>query len=125
MSPAQNWNDFKSLEIRINTPYYLINSNLQFEKTDFGYLYKDNGLPDGELNFELCEVENPEHHVNYGYTILFVIIILIGAVCLIVPLTIVIIFIVWLVKRSKKRDKNADKGGKNGFKPMNTFNADK
>lgn len=121
LSPAKNWNAFKSLEIRINTPYYLINSGLQFEKTEDGYVYKSNGLPDSELQFELCTVENPVKHVNHGYTVLAVIFIIVGFAVLLVPLVIAIIFIVWLVRRSKKGNDDADKGGKNGFKPMNTF----
>lgn len=121
LSPARQWSGFKSLEIRLNTPYYLINSSLSFEKTDGGYIYKQDGLPTGELEFELCMVENPKHMVNYGYTVVAVIIIALGAAAILIPLAIIIILIVCLVKRSKKGRATAGNGGDNGFKPMNTF----
>jgi len=123
LSPAREWSGFKSLEIRLNTPYYLINSSLSFEKTDGGYVYKQDGLPNGELEFDLCTVENPEHKVNYGYTVFAVIGIIILIIALgmavMVPLAIIIIVIVWLVKRSKKS--GGGNGANSGFKPMNTF----
>lgn len=121
LSPARKWSGFKSIEIRINTPYYLINSSVQFRKTDYGYVYNQNGLPDGELEFEMCTVENPEHKVNYGYTVFAVVMIVLGAAVILIPLAIIIILIVLLVKRSKKGNANAVKSGVNGFRPMNTF----
>ena len=123
LSPARGWSGFKSLEIRLNTPYYLINSSLSFEKTEAGYVYRQDGLPNGELEFDLCTVENPEHKVNYGYTVFAVIGIIILIIALgmavMVPLAIIIIVIVWLVKRSKKS--GGSNGANSGFKPMNTF----
>lgn len=121
LSPAQKWSGFNSLEIRINTPYYVVNSSLYFEKTESGYVYISDGLPDGELEFELCTVENPEHKTNYGYTIFAVIVIIVWALIILVPLALVIAFIVWIAIRSKKGNSKANKNGSNGFIPMNTF----
>lgn len=53
LSPAQAWADFGSLDIVINTPFYLI-GNKDFEKTETGYRLSLDGLPDGELEFSLC-----------------------------------------------------------------------
>ena len=46
ISPAATWADFGSLDIIINTPYYLTYSNIDgFEKTDNGYELHLDGLP--------------------------------------------------------------------------------
>lgn len=120
LSPAREWSSFKSLEIRINTPYYLINSSLDFEKTDYGYLYKADRLPDGELEIDMCTVENPEQKANYIGAILIGIMVMAGLLC-IAPVIVVVGLIILLLIRAKKRNPNADKGGTNGFKPMNNF----
>lgn len=80
ISPAATWSDFGKLDIYINTPYYLIYSNIDgFEKTENGYELHLDGLPrekdsyhltlDGlikeegkvkDLSFKLCSAENPE-----------------------------------------------------------------
>lgn len=52
LSPAQTWADFGSLEVDVNTPYYL-RDNDNFEKTENGYKASFDGLPDGELKFTL------------------------------------------------------------------------
>lgn len=65
LSPASTWADFGRLDIVINTPYYLIDSNLEgFEKTENGYSLSLDGLPkeDGEhtdLSFSLCQEGEP------------------------------------------------------------------
>lgn len=60
LSPAATWADFGDLEIEIRTRYYLTQSSLtDFEKTEDGYRLQLTGLPDGELDFTLCTVENP------------------------------------------------------------------
>ena len=56
LSPARTWSGFGTLEVRINTPAYLIVSNLPgFEKTDAGYICSPKTVPDGEVEFVLCE----------------------------------------------------------------------
>ncbi len=60
LSPAATWADFGDLEIEIKTPYYLTQSSLlRFEETEDGYHLQLTGLPDSELDFTLCTVENP------------------------------------------------------------------
>lgn len=60
LSPAKTWKSFGELEIAINTPYYVSNCSIDgFAKTDSGYTVKLDGLPDGELTFNLSTSENP------------------------------------------------------------------
>ena len=61
LSPASTWADFGELQIIVNTPYYITQSEgFEFTKTDGGYSLKTDGLPDRELVMTLCSVENPE-----------------------------------------------------------------
>ena len=54
LSPALVWTEFGNLEIVINTPFYLYDSNLQgLEKTESGYTLTLNGLPEDGLLFSL------------------------------------------------------------------------
>ena len=64
LSPAKCWASFGTLDITVNTPYYLSDSSLgKFEKVEGGYTMHLNKLPDGELNFTLCE---SKHHTRPG-----------------------------------------------------------
>ena len=80
ISPAVTWADFGSMDIYINTPYYLVSSNIDgFEKTENGYEIHLDGLPMTkkrldiswdeikiaepevkDLYFSLCESESPQ-----------------------------------------------------------------
>ena len=95
ISPAATWMDFGTLDIIINTPYYLIQSNIDgFEKTENGYELHLDGLPrekdkykltlNGiekekgkvkDLTFKLSEAEKPEskNKLSVGATILIII----------------------------------------------------
>jgi len=67
LSPAKGWADFGTLEIRLNTPYYMTQCNLDgFEKTSDGYALQLNGLPDRELTFVLCAEKNPAKPGTHG-----------------------------------------------------------
>lgn len=82
LSPAQSWAKFGKFELVINTPYYVIGSAPQgFEKTEYGYYYSAETLPEGELNFSLCASENPKRDRG-GYVALTVIFVIIGFVVL-------------------------------------------
>ena len=79
ISPAVTWADFGSMDIYINTPYYMVESNIDgFEKTESGYYLHLDGLPMTkkrldigwdeikiaepevqDLYFSLCESESP------------------------------------------------------------------
>ncbi len=65
LSPAKTWKSFGELEIAINTPYYITESNIEgFTKTDNGYSLKLNGLPDGELTFTLSTSAEPKKPIR-------------------------------------------------------------
>ncbi len=118
ISPAATWADFGSLDIIINTPYYLTYSNIdEFEKTEGGYELHLDGLPrekdrykltlngiekeEGkvkDLKFKLSEAEKPEskNKLSPIHTVLIVI-----AIIIFLPLAIVVGIVygvVYLVK---------------------------
>lgn len=97
LSPAQTWVEFGTLEIVVNTPYYMTECEMgEFIKTDTGYTLTLDGLPEGELEFILCSKEKPKKDVNYGYLKFYLI--PIGIVILIVVAGVVAIW-----KRVRKR----------------------
>ncbi len=60
LSPASNWADFGRLDIVINTPYEMSESNLVgFEKTENGYRLSREGLPTSE-----------EGYIDFNFTLL-------------------------------------------------------
>ena len=68
LSPAQTWAEFGTLDIVVNTPFYMIQSGTEgFRWTNPGYTAYLDGLPDGELTFTLCAEEEPEAPVYRGY----------------------------------------------------------
>lgn len=63
LSPAKTWSEFGRLDIKINTPYFLLDGPSfadGFQKTEDGFALSLDGLPDGELTFTLCASEAPE-----------------------------------------------------------------
>ena len=48
LSPATTWSEFNDFEVMIHTPYHLIDSSLEFEECEEGYVYRSDGLPKGE-----------------------------------------------------------------------------
>ena len=62
LSPAQTWAGFGKLDIVVNTPYYMTESDgtFSFEKTERGYQVSYDGLPEGELEFTLSESAKPK-----------------------------------------------------------------
>lgn len=64
LSPASSWSDFGTLDVTIETPYYITScSHDGFTKTDTGYAASFDGLPAGELTFMLCLSESPKRLV--------------------------------------------------------------
>ena len=62
LSPAKTWAEFGTLDIVVNTPYYMTESggDFSFEKTETGYQTSLDGLSDGELIFTLSEDAKPK-----------------------------------------------------------------
>lgn len=61
LSPAQTWAEFGTLDVVVNTPYYMTQSAPEgFQHNNPGYEMHLDGLPDGELTFTLCTEPEPE-----------------------------------------------------------------
>lgn len=106
LSPAKSWASFGSLEIIINTPYHLIESELEgFKKTDTGYKLTRTGLPEKELKFTLSESENPKREFS-AWTVLGILFIILPFIAVIVITAVIITIIIVLVRRFKKRKQN-------------------
>ncbi len=101
LSPAKTWKSFGSLEIVVNTPYYVLDSSLKgFEKTENGYAVTFSGLPDGELNFTLCQSQTPKIRFTVYHVILIIFIILIS---LAVLSGIILLIAYFLLKKDKQK----------------------
>ena len=59
LSPAQTWAEFSTLDIEVNTPYYITRSGEDFQWNNPGYELHLDGLPEGELTFTLCAEKEP------------------------------------------------------------------
>ena len=60
LSPARTWAAFGDLDIRINTPYALVeDGGLEWTTTETGYRCALDALPRGELRFGLCTQTDP------------------------------------------------------------------
>lgn len=76
LSPAKDWADFGTLDIEVNTPYFILGAEEKgFEKTETGYKLSFDSLPDGELSFNVSESETPEKVPN-SYLMMTMLIIL-------------------------------------------------
>ena len=112
MSPATTWKEFGSLDIILNTPYYVTWSSVEgYEKTKTGYQWELSGLPEGELKFTLSTGENPMIPMT-PYNIFNVIVNLLFnsamvslAIAVVIVLAIVgIVLVKWKKKRTTKDD---------------------
>ncbi len=73
LSPASGWKYFKDLNINIITDSYMVGgdrspASLTFEKTDDGYSAQADRLPEGELTFNLCKIEDPTPNLARKWT---------------------------------------------------------
>ncbi len=122
LSPAATWRSFGSLEININTPYYLLGaadtadgksgkgkddkSTLasRFEKAETGYTLSLDGLPEGELEFSLSTSATPEAPHFSLRNVIPIEILISGGIMLAVAAALVVIIV--LIVKSRKRGKN-------------------
>ena len=101
LSPASLWKEFGTLDIYINTPYVMVKERIgefsiapdEWTKTDAGYELHLDSLPDEDLVFTLCEVENPKRVVTaYTYLAIGIIAVAVLAVIALVVIGIPIVF---------------------------------
>jgi hypothetical protein len=110
LSPASRWAEFGTLDIYINTPFYMVDIAPEgvafdaFEKTDTGYAAHLEGLPIGELRFVLSTDPEPVRDMgNWALIVLlilaalgYLLFIVLGALCLI--LTVPLLIFAFLAK---------------------------
>lgn len=109
LSPAFSWADFNDLSVVINTDMYLIDNQIEdIESGEGYYAWHYDTLPDGELSFTLCEVEEPSLFRSGAETIVGIGIIM---VCVGVGLAILfpIVGVIIVVVVVKKKNKNSNK----------------
>lgn len=99
LSPARTWTRFGTLEIQVNTPYCMTDSNQgSFAETDAGYALTLDGLPDGELEFTLCADKNPKKQTS-AWSYLPLILIAVFAL----PAIAVLLILIKIIRRIKQR----------------------
>ncbi len=105
LSPAATWADFGDLDIRIETAGYLLEgSSAAFEQSSSltkadtrVYEAHLDGLPEGELTFNLCTDPSPKREFNGGTYILF------GVLGLLLVLVLLVVVAVILIVRAVLR----------------------
>lgn len=105
LSPASTWAKFGNLNVDINTPFFMTENNQSgFTKTQKGYHFKSNGLPEGELRFSLSTVEKPERKSNLGtfYIIGMLMFGLLQILPIIVGVVAVVVLVVILVRKRRR-----------------------
>ena len=105
LSPASTWAKFGNLNVDINTPFFMTENNQSgFTKTQKGYNFKANGLPEGELRFSLSTVEKPERKSNIGtfYILGMLMFGLLQILPVVVGVVAVVVLVVILVRRRRK-----------------------
>lgn len=86
LSPAQSWKSFGTLDIMINTPYYMTESGWDgFERTNEGYACHLTGLPEDELTFTLCLEPEPPVSDN-RFPLAAIIVFVVGFIVIVVLL---------------------------------------
>lgn len=96
LTTSTTWTTSGSLDVIINTPYYMTYSTDEYTKTDFGYSLHHDSLTTvidentsatmNAIHFELCSEENPER--EKGKNVGLVVFIILVAIILL-PLTII------------------------------------
>ena len=105
LSPASSWKEFGTLDVTVDTDQYLISSSIgEFRKTDMGYQAHFKSLPEEELSFRICAIDNPKKPFDWANTALMVIFILIPVLAVILLLVLVIKIIVRILKRRNGED---------------------
>lgn len=98
LSPASTWKEFGTLDVRIQSPQFLLNSVPEnvFRIQDDTKAAAFETLPEGELQFDLCTVEKPEKIRNassYLYLLVFLLPIIGGVILFFVLLALILRFL--------------------------------
>jgi hypothetical protein len=104
LSPAKTWTSFGSLNVKINTPLYLIECNFDnVTEIETGYQLSFDSLPDQELSFKLSisSEPNPISYVGTQLYIFMLFFVIAGFAFIVVPLVVVIVTIVMVRRKNK------------------------
>ena len=132
LSPASTWAKFGTLEISIDTPYYIYDypttwfdkpgqDKQNWTKTETGYTRNFDALPDGELKFRLCSEEIAQEDSDFGKWFALVILFLAFSPVIIAIAGSVLFALIYGGIRKKKREKNGAKTGLGANKPSDYF----
>ncbi len=98
LSPATTWASFGTLDVIINTPYYLVNDIYAYESFEGGYKKHFESLPSGELSFLLSTDEDPKSAgPNFAGMLLGFLAIIFGSFFIGVVAILIMIFIIVLI----------------------------
>ena len=110
LSPATTWASFGTLDVIINTPYYLVQDTYRYEKVEGGYQKHYDSLPTGELSFKLSSDENPKNvgapnfaGMLFGFLAILFGSFFIGIVGIILAIVIAILILVAIVRAIRRR----------------------
>lgn len=114
VSPASTWAGFKDLNVKINTNYYVVSSQYDFEKVEGGYEWHSDALPTSELEFSLCKSENPVSRASQSKNKIESIILLtvLEPVCIVV---VGLAIVIGVIKGKENKNKVSKRPLKNGF----------
>ena len=106
LSPAQHWADFGALDVTVTAPEsspYVLHSSLPLEEAgERTYTAHFDGLPDGELTFTLY----PEPRITLADRLSsyqFQAALLFGLPLFAIPLALLVLALVWLVRRLRRK----------------------
>ena len=105
LSPAQTWAEFGSLDIFVDTSYYMLNSKkIGFDWKDSGYEFHSDGLPEGELTFTLSAEKEPKPP-NKGKILagLGIAAFAVAGGILVLIVVLAVKFIKWIVRNIRKK----------------------
>ncbi len=111
LSPATTWASFGTLDVIINTPYYLVNDIYAYESFDGGYRKHFDSLPSGELSFTLSSAENPKSTgmnfagMLFGFLAILFGSFFIGIVGIITAIFIAILILVLIIRAIRRRSR--------------------
>ena len=99
LTPASTWKKFGDLDIRVLTDRFIISSSPgRFEKTDEGYALHFDSLPEDDLLFNVCSMENPKRRSNSSGIILALLMALAA-----IPVILVIVILYFIIRAIRRR----------------------
>lgn len=103
LSPAKTFRSFGELEIIINTPFFLTDNSLgEFTKTDTGYVYNTDMLPETELAFTLCAEEEPASLFRAVSLVILIFLLIVSLILIAAIVTGIVLAIVFTRRKTRQ-----------------------